>query len=350
MAIKYNELTKSYEVSYHQRHPITKVPVGRKRIRDDKGQHITTKAEANRIFAQLVVEIKNSFVPPDLNGSMSYKDLVSKFIQSLRERDLTNHTIDNYELCLNAHTIPIWGTRPIEKITTDEIRHLIKVTLAGKSPSHQKSMLKFIRGVFGHAVEIGALNRNPTPKLQFRIGDKIKRVLTEQQLRIFLEKAKDAQHEWYEIWATAVYTGMRNGELHALTWDKVDLDNRKILVSSSWNKQDGFKDLTKSGEDRIVEVAPALLSMLKERKLGNSDSVFVLPRIDTWDDGRQAELLRHFLVGIGLPMVRFHDLRASWATVMLAKGTEPVKVMAMGGWKDLKTMMIYMFWLIPERT
>lgn len=49
-----------------------------------------------------------------------------------------------------------------------------------------------------------------------------------------------------------------------------------------------------------------------------------------------------FLIGLGLPVVRFHDLRASWATLMLGKGVEPAKVMIMGGWNDLKTMMVYM--------
>ena len=149
------------------------------------------------------------------------------------------------------------------------------------------------------------------------------------------------KREVAQIYHKLVSTGMRNGELIALTHDKVDLDNRKILVSCTWNKKDGFKDLTKSGEDRIIEIAPPLLMILKELKLKNSDSVFVLPRIQEWDDGRQAEMLRYFLIGIGLPQIRFHDLRASWATVMLGRGIEPVKVMAMGGWKDLKTMMIY---------
>ena len=49
-----------------------------------------------------------------------------------------------------------------------------------------------------------------------------------------------------------------------------------------------------------------------------------------------------FLLGIGLPTVRFHDLRATWATLMLSKGIEPIKVMIMGGWKEMKTMQIYM--------
>lgn len=45
---------------------------------------------------------------------------------------------------------------------------------------------------------------------------------------------------------------------------------------------------------------------------------------------------------LGLPEIRFHDLRASWATMLLAKGVAPSKVMAMGGWKDMDTMLIYM--------
>ncbi len=44
---------------------------------------------------------------------------------------------------------------------------------------------------------------------------------------------------------------------------------------------------------------------------------------------------------MGLPVVRFHDLRASWATMMMSLGVEPIKVMKMGGWKDLKTMDRY---------
>ena len=135
---------------------------------------------------------------------------------------------------------------------------------------------------------------------------------------------------------------MRNGELHNLSWDKIDFENGTILVSSSWNKKDGVKELTKSGEDRVVDMAPDLRVFLKELKLKNNDSLFVLPRRQDWDTGRQAEVLRMFLSSINLPQIRFHDLRASWATMLLSRGIEPAKVMKLGGWKDLKTMMIYL--------
>lgn len=129
---------------------------------------------------------------------------------------------------------------------------------------------------------------------------------------------------------------MRNGELFALKWDRVNLEQRQILINSSWNSEDGFKD-TKSGDDRIAEIAPELLYILKELKLKTGNSEFVLPRIEQWTKGEQARVLREFLESIGIPGV----LRASWATVMLTLGIEPIKVMAVGGWKDLKTMQIY---------
>ena len=49
-----------------------------------------------------------------------------------------------------------------------------------------------------------------------------------------------------------------------------------------------------------------------------------------------------FLAGMSLPQIRFHDLRATWATIMLGKGIPAIKVMRMGGWKEMKTMQYYM--------
>ena len=71
-------------------------------------------------------------------------------------------------------------------------------------------------------------------------------------------------------------------------------------------------------------------------------SQWVLPRLEEWDRGEQAKPLRAFLSEIGLPSVKFHTLRACFATQLLADGVETAKVMKIGGWKDLKTMQIYM--------
>lgn len=333
MAIIYNEVSKSWDVSYAERHPVSRKPYSLKR------RGISSKAEANRVYNQLVIQLheklKESVVP-------KWSDVVEEFLSASLARGLRNHTVENYGLCLKAHTFQCWEEKLVDAITTFEITDLVKVQLAHRSPSHQKNMLKYIRGVFTFALEKGYINRSPVPVLKFRIGDKLKSVLTLEQAKTFLEKAKEIDCEWYPCWCLALYTGMRNSELYALTWDKVDLENRKIWVTCSWTRKDGYKDFTKSGEDRILEIAPTLSILLKEIKILNSDSSYVLPRIDKWDKGEQARELRTFLMGIGLLRIRFHDLRASWCTIMLSMGVEPIKVMKMGGWKDLKTMQIYM--------
>lgn len=341
MGIKFIEETQSFEVLASKRHPITRQAKTLKRRCNDKGELIRTRAEAQRLLTAMFIEISDSFKENTADAKALYAEVLQKFYDSLELTDFSRKTVENYRLCLNAHTVKIWGQREMDSIRPEEIRKLIKETLADRSPSQQKNVLKFLRKLFQFATEEGYLIRSPVPMMQFRMGDKIKKVLNETQLRILLEKSKEFGSPWYPIWATAIYTGMRNGELFALTWDKVDLENRKILVSSTWNNKDGFKDLTKSGVDRIVEIAPPLLQVLKEQRLASDDTNFVLPRAEGWEDGRQAEFLRYFLIGLSLPPVRFHDLRASWATVMLGKGVQPVKVMSMGGWKDLKTMMIY---------
>lgn len=338
MGIKFIEESQSWEVSRSERHPITRQPRTLRRKCNDLGQPIKSKAEAQRVYNEMAVEIRLAFQEQIPSGAVPYRELLQKFYQSLIDRDLSNATIENYRLCLDAHTGKLWGHRPIDSIKTDEIRQLIKVKLSDRSRSHQKSMLKFVRGVFNYAVEAGYLMKSPVPFMQFRVGDKFKPVLTEIQAGILLEKAKQFDHDWYPHWAMALYTGMRNEELYALTWDNVNFEARLIYIRRVWTKKDGFKELTKSGHDRVVEIALPLVTLLKEQKLRNPDSPYVLPRIDGWTEGRQAEFLRVFLMGLNLPPISFHNLRATWATIMLSKGVEPVKVMKMGGWSSLKTL------------
>lgn len=330
MGIKFNESRNNWESFYCRRHPLTKKPKSIRRI------NLKSKAEAIRVERELIIQLsqklKENVVP-------NWNRIIEGYIKYMQDRRLSLNTIENYKLCLYAYTRD-WSMRLVDEITTDDIRSVINIRAAGVSQSQQKNILKYLRGAFNYALETGAVDRNPVPQMKFTLGEKIKGVLTREQIKHFLTQAKIQNHEWYPIWAMACYTGMRRGELYALRWDRVNLEQRQILINSSWNNKDGFKG-TKSGDDRIAEIAPELLYILKELKLKKNDSEFVLPRIEKWRKGEQARVLRAFLESIGVPGVRFHDLRASWATVMLSLGIVPISVMAMGGWKDLKTMQVY---------
>lgn len=332
MAIKIDPKNpNNWIVSYSKRHPTTRVPMSLVR----KG--LKTKSEAQQAYREIVIaiedRIRKAIIP-------TWAKVLNEYVEASLNRGLMKKTVYDYRVCLEAHTLGAWSDRTIDTITTLEIRTLLEEKVGQRAPSHQRYVLKSIRAVFEYAFEAGHINRNPTPQLKFKIGDKIQKVLTEDQSRLLLLRAKEQDWPWHSHYAMALYTGMRSGELYALTWDNVDFDQRTLLVNCAWNSKDGFKS-TKSGDDRRVEIAPPLLPILRELQNVADGSPYVLPHLYEWQKGEQARQLAVFLQANGLPVVRFHDLRASWATMLLSKGVVPIKVMKMGGWKDLETMMIY---------
>ncbi len=332
MGIKFDPKSNTFSVSYAVRHPISRVPLNAKRIK------IQTKAEAKRVFAELVVQvnekIKRKTIP-------DWEHFLDDYFRNLKLSCLTNTTIYNRDKVLRHHTLPVWKDKLLDEISNEEILRLMNERLGKHSEAHRKFFIKCIRGVFQSAFEKGYINRNPTPLLKFKINDKIKAVLNEESILVLLRRAQELDWHWYPHYAVGLFTGLRNGEMYALTWEKVNFELRQILVNCSWSSKDGYKS-TKSGDDRIVEIPKPLLPLLCELKLNSAGCDFVLPRLSKWDKGEQARELRFFLKSIGLPEIRFHDLRASWATLLLSKGVPPSKVMSMGGWKDMDTMMIYM--------
>ncbi len=328
MGINYNRKNRNWEVSYSKRHPLTKRPYSLRRI------GIKTKSEAEKVYRELIVQLNEKLAT--VHHPM-WKDTVLEFLEDYRNRGVKEATVLNYQHSLGAHTFKRWEKTPIYMIKTHDIRTLILNDLESKSEWTRKSFHKYLNAVFNFALEKGIINRNPMPKLNFKLNQKIKKVLTESEIKLFLKTAREDQNQWFPIWATACFTGMRNGELYALKWEDVSLSKRTMVIRRSWNRYDGFKD-TKSGDDRVIEIAHALAELFEKLPKCNE---FVLPRLEDWEKGLQSKRLRDYLKPLGLSEIRFHDLRASWATVMLSKGVEPIKVMAMGGWKDLKTMQIY---------
>lgn len=339
MGIKLDSKTNTFIVSYSKRHPISRKPMSLIRI------GIKSKAEANRIHAELIVKVDSKIRE---TRTPKWPQLLDRYIEHLQKQilvcsdeQITRATIYKREKTLKKHTSPAWDTKPVDQITGNDIRGLLEATLEDKSEAHRKFFIKGIRAVLQYAVDDGMLQRNPTPIIKFKVSDKIKSVLNEEQIVILLRKAQELEWEWYYHYAVALYTGLRSGELFALSWENVNLEKRQILVKCSWNSKDGFK-ATKSGDDRVVEIPMPLIPVLSELKLKTYSMGYVLPRVWKWEQGEQAKMLRMFLKSIGLPEVRFHDLRASWATMLLGRSVAPSKVMSMGGWSDMKTMMIYM--------
>lgn len=253
-------------------------------------------------------------------------------------------TIIDHIGCLKNWTRD-WYKLTASSLGKAEGRALIKkLTLAGKSISFIKRVKNTVNIVYNFGIEEGLIkgvNNSPVYGIKLhQKQEKVPDILSLEEIKKFLNTAKSLEHPWYPIWATALLTGMRNGELFALEWSDVDFENNTIRVSKSYNKRLRETKSTKAGYWRTVPMSPELKNLVLSLK-GESKDKWLLPRCRDWCRGDQSRVLRTFLKGIGLTPIRFHALRACFATQLLAKGTPPAIVMKICGWRDLKTMEFY---------
>jgi integrase len=239
---------------------------------------------------------------------------------------------------INTH----WDKREVKSITQMNVHELIYEVLPPDTTMHtRKYVLKIIKRIFQMAVDHGRLDRNPCNGMMVKVPETEKKVLTNSEVELFLNEAKATNHLFYPIWTVALFTGCRSGELYALRWSDIDLENRTISVSRSWNSKNGFTS-TKNQKSRTVPISEELLQFLKELKLSRGGEEFVLPHLTEWTRGDAAKVIRKFCRSLGITDIRFHDLRATFITSLLARGESLARVMAIVGHADMETTNVYL--------
>jgi integrase len=208
-----------------------------------------------------------------------------------------------------------------------------------------KRLRGVIQSVYNFAIEEGIiLGIKKTPVcgigIELKEEDSLPEILTADQVRTLLNEAKKRQHPWYPIWAIGFATGMRSSELYALKKENILLEEGLIRICESWDWEEDEAKSTKAGYWRNAPIAKALKPVIQEL-LKSHPGDFLLPRFPEWERGEQAQVLRSFCIQIGIPSVRFHTLRACFATHLLASGVDQATVMRIGGWKTFKTFEVY---------
>ena len=147
----------------------------------------------------------------------------------------------NYDKSLNKWITPKYGSIEINRITRNHIYEMIFENLDSSLSDHtRKTVLKMVRRIFQMAVEDGAIDRNPCAGVQIKVAEVEQKVLTNSEVEIFIREARLCNHRFYPIWFVALTTGMRSGELMALTWNDIDFEAKIISVSKQWTSKSGF--------------------------------------------------------------------------------------------------------------
>ncbi len=307
---------------------------------------LESKAKAERRERELYDLVLREVVAKE-GLSPTWGEVVIKWEAHRRSLgDIQEDTVDDYFSSLSIWTRPIWNKITSELVKQD-IRFLMnQMVEAGKSSGFQSRVLNGIKRVYTWAREEGIVRggvENLTTGIKLsKAEEKVPDILTIEEIKKLLSEAKMRAHKWYPIWAAAVFTGMRSGELYALTWSNIDLQNKVITVSKSYNKRKAIIKSTKAGYFRTVPINDSLNEVLLSlQTTTTAPHDFVFPRIREWSMGLQAGELRKFCFEIGIRSVKFHALRACFATHLLSNGVSPAVVMKIAGWQGLDTMQRY---------
>lgn len=256
--------------------------------------------------------------------------------------ELMPSTVQNYQSQFKKRITSHWTGKELSQITKSDVYEVIFNKCPDVKTDHsRKNLLKMVKRIFQMAVEEGLIDRNPCAGVNIRLPEVAQKVLTSSEVDVLLKEGKLVGHRFYSIWVFALMTGMRSGEMYALKWSDMDLDAKTISVTKQWTSKNGYCP-TKSRRNRVVPISDALLKFLKELKLISGSSEFVLPRLPEWENGEQAKVLKEFCISIGITPIKFHDLRATFITNLLARGESLARVMAMVGHSELKTTNLYL--------
>lgn len=283
---------------------------------------------------------------------VSWEEIVGRWELEHREVSIVNKkiqkdTVWTVTAALHSFTKE-WLKKSCSDITAGDVRKVLRdMEKDGYSKGRLKCVRSGINVVFRWGIEEGhILGVRASPAHGVILGkdmqEKPPQILNLSEIHQLLSTARDLNHEWYPVWAMALNTGMRSGELFALEWTDIDFDNNLITVSKSYNKRLNQVKSTKAGYWRKVPINSELESLLIELRTKNFENLpHVLPRINQWRRGEAAISLREFCSGIGIQSVCFHALRACFATHMLNAGVSSPVVKKVCGWTDEKVMGRY---------
>jgi len=205
----------------------------------------------------------------------------------------------------------------------------------GLSAKTVRNIHQIISSALKLAVEQRLIARNPADGCALPKAErKEMQTLPVEQLTSFLREAKDSGV--FALYYIDLTTGLRRGELLGLKWSDIDLEKGDLRVQRQIGRIDGkiieMPLKTKNAYRTLPLSADAIdVLMQQRRKTGNSEWVFPSPTGGPMSPDSVLHMLHRVLKRAGLPKVRFHDLRHTFATMALQNGVDIKTVSGMLG-------------------
>ncbi len=229
-----------------------------------------------------------------------------------------------YRRSLELRVLPEFGDRRLSDLRQGEVQAYVrKLREQGMGPSTVRNTLIPMQAICRDALDRGEIAVSPTTKLKLqKARGKRDRIAAPEEAAALLAALPQEDRA---LWATAMYAGLRRGELLALDCQGIDLEKGVLRVERSWDVQAGLVDPKSEAGTRTVPVVRQLGALLREHRLrqGRPESGFVFPGkrpdrpFNTRSVDRRAQAAWS---AAGLTRITLHECRHTFASMMIAAG------------------------------
>ena len=264
----------------------------------------------------------------------------------LKVRPSSHQTYRGY---IDNHIKPNIGHIPLSKLTSLDLQKLYKKLLSGGrvkrieakrqpkglSAKTVRNLDQVISSAMDSAIAQKLILTNPTDGCALpRLEHREMKTLPAEQLASFLQEARESGV--FELYYTELATGLRRGELLGLKWEDLDLVRGEMRIRRQVARINGEvveAPLKTKNAYRTLPLSEDTVGILKiqKQKAGSSPWVFPSPTGGPISPDSVLHMLHRVLKRAGLPMVRFHDLRHTFATLALQNGVDVKTVSGMLG-------------------
>ena len=272
---------------------------------------------------------------------MTLGEWLERWMEDYGAATLRPNTLRSYEQFIRCYIKPYLGDKIVSRVTRMDIQKLYrKLKHEGRVHEHPEyghelsdTMVLRIHAMLHRCLKDAeaahVIARNPTdgaavPKANHRP----KQILTKEQMETFLA-AVDRNEIWRDFFYTELTTGLRRGEICGLQWTDFDEVDGTLKIRRTIHEERGGKltpwDTKTAAGTRTIILPPSTAELLRERKRSAlTEWVFPNPLRPEQPicPSSGYERMKVLLKQAGLPDIRFHDLRHTFATHALASGVD----------------------------